>query len=131
MDPIVKQTLNKLKCPICKGQLDLMDWKIKYSSKKYNFCCVNNWQHYCLYLIHWDPVIKIEYEKVIVYEGRHKYEIIRGDSYTDIFSSDVDIENNVLNDSPRLYSNDKKLFDFSNTNKEKLLNRVKTILVFQ
>jgi hypothetical protein len=107
-----------------------MDWKIKYSIKKYNFCCVNNWEHYCLYLVHWEPIIRIEYEKIIVYEGRYKYEIIRDDNCTKIFSSNVDIENNVLNNA-KLYSSDKKLFDFSNTNKEKLLNRIKTILVFQ
>ena len=131
MDSIVKQTLNKLKCPICKSQIDLMDWSIKYSIKKYNFCCVDNWEHYCLYLVHWEPIIRIDYEKVIVYEGRYKYEIMRSDICTDIFTSRVDIEHNILQDSPKLYSNAKRLFDFSNTNKEKLLNRIKTILVFQ
>ena len=137
MDPLVKIILNSLKCPICQSQIDLLDWKDKRQGKHYNFGCVNNWEHYRLFLVHWEPVLRVEYETVVVYEGRHKYEVSQSENnVTDIFIYNVDPEGRVIEQKDKpgpssKFSYNKKLFDFSNTNREKVVNRVKTILVFQ
>lgn len=133
MDPLVKQMLNSLKCPVCKGQVDLMDYGNQTRNKKFNYCCVNNWEHYRLFFVHWEPVLRIEYEMVVLYEGRHQYSIWQFENNsTSIFISEVDAENRVLeNVDATQFVYNKKLFDFSQTNREKLINRAKTILVFQ
>lgn len=135
MDPLVKQTLNALRCPICKGQVDLVDWKQKLPTRKYNFCCVNDWEHYRLFFVHWEPVLRIEYENVRIYEGRHLYDITQFENFsTEIFVFDVDPENRIISSdkkAPAPFTYNKKLFDFSKTNRDKIVNRVRTILVFQ
>lgn len=135
MDPLVKQTLNTFRCPICKGQVDLLDWKQKGSRYIYNFCCVNEWEHYRLFFVHWEPVLRVEYETVVIYEGRHKYEITQfGTNITEIQIFNVDPENRVIEDPQKKiskFSYPKHLFDFAQTNRDKILNRVRTILVFQ
>lgn len=84
----------------------------------------------------------VEYETVIFYEGKRKIEIRQ--DYRQVVSPtsliylyEVDAENRVIEkkDEPLKlkgpdFSFDKKLFDFSRTNREKVVNRVKTILVF-
>ena len=135
MDPIVKQTLNALRCPICKGQVDLLDWKQKRVPLDYNYCCANDWEHYRLLFVHWEPVLIIKHETVVVYEGRHKYQITQFQNKgTEIFIFDVDLENRVIEDPQKKnpnFSYDKHLFDFSKSNRDKIVNRIKTILVFQ
>ena len=135
MDPIAKQILNTLKCPLCKARIDLLDWKDVSDGRKYNFCCSSNWEHYRNFFVHWQPVIYIEYETVVIYEGHRKYHLTQyDDNRTEIFIYDVDAENRIIDDKDKkkpVFRYDKKLFDFSNTNQEKIINRVKTILVFQ
>jgi hypothetical protein len=100
----------------------------------YNYCCVKDWEHYRIYLVHWQPPIIIEYEAVIIYDGKYKYQITQyRPSETRIVIWDIDAENRVidLKEKKTTFSFNKMLFDFSNTTKEKILNRVKTILVFQ
>jgi hypothetical protein len=132
LDPLVKAILNSLRCPVCNGQVDLVDWKVKQPEKKYNFCCVNNWEHYRLFFVHWEPVLRIEYETVIVYEGRHRYIVNQYENNSaEILISEVDAENRVIDTkSPKKFSYGQKIFDFSKTNREKIVNRVRTILVF-
>ena len=138
MDPLVKQTLNALRCPICQSQVDLIDWKIPTSAIKYNFCCATDWEHYRLFFVHWEPVLRVEYETVVIYEGKHQYEIRQTSSNkTFIFVRDVDAENRVIPKSNQGlvvapdFTYDKHLFDFAKTNRDKIVNRAKTILVFQ
>jgi len=112
----------------------MVDWKMKHPGKKYNFCCVNNWQHYRVFYVHWEQPFNIEYETVILYEGKHKYEIHQYETdVTNMLVYKVDPEGRVLDEKvpPLAFSYRKKLFDFSHTNREKLLHRVRTILVFQ
>lgn len=134
MDPIAKAILNSLKCPICQSRIDLLDWKDRSDGKKYNFCCSSNWEHYRCFFVHWEPVFRIEYETVIVYEGKHQYRITQYDTQrTEIFIHNVDAENNIIDSrgkGPGKFEYPKHLFDFAKTNREKLVNRVKTILVF-
>lgn len=132
MDPLAKLILNGLKCPVCHGQIDLLSSIIM---KAFNYGCVYDPWHYHLWFDQYRPVLNIDYEQVIVYEGRHKYRIHQNNNKdtTDIFVYDVDQEGNLVDEAepPKTFAYDKKLFDFSKTTREKLINRVKTILVFQ
>ena len=129
---IAKAYLNTLKCPVCKSRLDL--YEVKDTSRKYNFCCSSNWEHYRIFFIHWEVALRVEYETVVLYEGRHQYHLTQyDDNRTELFIYDVDAENRVLSlkdKKPFVARYPKKLFDFQTTNKEKLVNRIKTILVF-
>jgi hypothetical protein len=101
----------------------------------YNFCCANNWEHYHLWFPHWDPPATIQYEEAVVYNGRYKFVINQSlvSDTTTLIIYEVDAEGNVIGDTyPKsMLSYSPKMFDFSKTNREKILNRVKTILVFQ
>jgi hypothetical protein len=128
--------LNSMRCPICGGQIDLVGWKVKQPTRKYNFGCVANWEHYRFFFVHWEQPPRIEYETVTLYEGRHQYVIIQydsnGDNNIEIFIYEVDAENRIIDTKkPSKFSYSKKMFDFAHTNREKIVNRVKTILVFQ
>ena len=125
-------------CPLCKAQIDILDWKFKVG-RKYNFCCAFNWEHYRVNFNHWGSFPKVEYENVVVYDGHRKYDITQfydlplGEK-TEIFIYEVDAEFRVIDSKDKKvlkFAYDKKLFDFSQTNIEKVINRVKTILVFQ
>lgn len=88
-----------------------------------------------MFFVHWEPVLRVEYETVILYEGRWQYRISQFEANTtEIYVSRVDAENRVIEDPdrpPKVFKFQQKLFDFSKTNREKIANRVKTILVFQ
>lgn len=140
MDPIAKRILNMLKCPICNGQIDLLDFSTsKRKSKDCNFCCVNDPEHFAIWLVHWEQPIRLELERAIVYEGKYQYEVIQnhcfiGSSATNtlIYTRKIDAENRVLESSKvNVFSFGKILFDFSKTDRKKLVNRIKTVLVFQ
>lgn len=147
MDPLVKAVLNSLKCPLCGGQIDLLDWRsVKKTDPQYNYCCVADWQHYRLFIDSNKNPGFIEYETVIFYDGKYQYQIVQENRaqslisfpVTAIWLREVDAENRVLEkkDSRKKsllpdFSFDKKLFDFSTTNREKVINRVKMIVVFQ
>lgn len=132
MDPLVKQMLNRLRCPVCGSQIDLLDWKLPNTERRYNFCCAADWEHYRLFFIHWEPVLRIEYETVVLYEGHKQYWINQyEDGKAEIFLSKVDAENRLI-DSPQtpIFVSNKKLFDFSHISREKMIHRIKTIIVF-
>lgn len=139
MDPIAKQILNNLKCPQCGGQIDLFEWKSIYKGlhpdHQYNFSCVANWEHYRLFFNHWDPPFNdIEYQTVTVYDGKRMYNITQHNKsqLTNVQIFHVDAENRII-EEPIIkgFQYDKWLFDFTNTTPEKIINRVRTIMVFQ
>jgi hypothetical protein len=142
MDPALKALLNSLRCPICKSLID---------GGKVAAYCVANRDHYDIRIVSdsgsplWIAVPpKIVIESVRVYDKKHKYDIFQSYSCT-INNSfitndstivtiwDIDAEGRVLYNlekNPSL-SYSKKLFDFQKTNREKIFNRIKTLLVFQ
>lgn len=69
-----------------------------------------------------------------MYEGKHQYHLTQyDDNRTELFVYDVDAENRILDvkdKKPFLARYSQKMFDFTNTTREKIINRVKTILVF-
>jgi hypothetical protein len=119
-----------------------MDWRLRKAGPTYNYCCVADWQHYRLFLNSNDRPGFIEYETVLFYEGRYQYQVSQSNQVnifpiTSIYLREVDAENRVIDKEENYkkpavpdFSFDKKLFDFSQTNREKILNRVKMIVVF-
>lgn len=132
MNLIAKKILNNIRCPICSGQLDLPGWQVEQKNKDYNFFCVNDFRHYGIFLIHWDLPISIEQEGVTIFEGSHRFDVVQKNGSTKITIRDVDLEERILdNIKPIVFEYDKEMFIFSQTNREKIINRIKTILVFQ
>jgi hypothetical protein len=122
MDPLLKVILNTLKCPVCGGQIDGLD----------RFYCATNAEHYHVWFESDQIPYTIVAEKVIVYNGSHQYEIMQNTNSTTIYIWKVDAENRrIVGANPsKPLSFDKKLFNFSQINRERLMNKMKTILVF-
>jgi hypothetical protein len=141
MDKVAKLILNSLRCPSCGGQIDLISGtNIHTRLKDLNFSCVYDSEHYSIRFVHWEQPARIETEQVIVYVGSHQYKVtqshwVGGASVqsTKILISKVDPEHRIIDSSKKIkeFVYDKHLFDFSKTNQEKLISRIKTILVFQ
>jgi hypothetical protein len=144
LDKAVKVILNSLKCPICKSQVDLYDYMApRPKSIGYNFSCVAEYYHYRMWFPHWDSPALIDYDQVEVFEGRFRYRIdqyytigrtvypVRSTS-TIIEVQVVDGENHIIEEiRPKIFQYNKILFNWSTTNRDKIINRVKTILTFQ
>ncbi len=148
MDPVVKAFLNSLKCPVCKSQIDLFQAKKKDGN---NFACVQDYTHYAIFLVHWEQPLRIESEDVRVYKGKYLYDIkqhhyLPGNNHfglgpgfgplrcdkTTIIVREIDKEFRIIEKlEAKSFEYDKVLFDFQNTSEQKIINRVKTILVFQ
>ena len=108
--------------------------------KSFNYSCVKDWEHYRINFYHLDlNDLKIEYETVVVYEGKRKYEVNQYyDLRTEFWVFEVDPEHRLVEEkaighivSKPSFRFDKWLFDFSQTNYQKIVNKLKTILVFQ
>jgi YHS domain-containing protein len=105
---IAKIVLDSLKCPVCQSRIDLLDWKDRSDGMTYNFCCSSNWEHYRIYFVHWELVPRIEYETVIVYEGKHQYRISQFSAdrrfpsdRTEINIFELDKENRIISSKDR------------------------------
>lgn len=109
-----------------------------------NFSCAAIPEHFGIWFVHWDGPPFIESETVIINEGFHQYKIVQKSNFmfannhttvthsTQLLICDIDAEQRLIEGSvPKFLHFYKHLFDFQKTNKEKLINRVKTILVFQ
>jgi hypothetical protein len=140
MDKAAKLILNSLKCPVCGGQIDLLDWtKLEQKPKDQNFSCVYDPEHFGIYLVHWEQPIRLEFERATVYEGSHQYQVTQNHwlagfrtQRTVVLIREVDPEHRIIDTvKAKQFVYNKLLFDFNKTNREKLVNRVKTILVFQ
>ena len=132
MNPDAKKLLNSLRCPICKGQLDLLSHTVVRGVPQYNFFCVNDYRHYGIFLNHWDIPIAIEEEGIIIFEGSYRFDVLQKKDNTKIIIREIDPEERVLDSvKPKIFEYDKELFIFSKTTKDKIVNRIKTILVFQ
>jgi hypothetical protein len=136
MDKLAKTILNSMKCPVCGGQIDMIEGIPKRGN---NFGCVSGPYHYSVNFIHWEIPYRIDAEHVMIFHGRHAYDVHQ--SYysglikfpqTSIIIRDIDAENRIIDGGDfKRFAYDKALFDFTKTNREKIINRIKTILVFQ
>jgi hypothetical protein len=131
MDPLIKAILNNLKCPICQSRVDLYNYGKKMDSQ-YNFCCSLDSWHYRMWFPHWDkPPL---YDIVVIYEGNYRYNIDQRYSIAKTFIDiiEVDAEFNMINvHLNKTFQYDRIMFDYPNTDRDKMINRIKTILTFQ
>lgn len=112
-----------MRCPVCGGQIDGVS----------RFHCATSMDHYSIRFASDTWPIQIISEKVIVNSGSRQYEIIQAGDSTAIYIWDIDGDNNRIikkDNPPQPLIFGQKLFEFSKINKEKLINRVKTIIVF-
>jgi len=132
MDPVAKKLLNSLRCPICQSPIDTASGYFI----NYNYGCASNIDHYAIHLILWDPIIKIDRERVNFYDENRKYSIIKSyidsDVVTEMEVYETDLEHRTIFSfkEKKLVMN-MDLFDFTNFNKDKAINRIRTIFVFQ
>ena len=112
-DPF-KDYLNTLKCPVCQGQVDGV------SSP---FYCAQIREHYQTF-INGDLPYAPYREVVVFYDTKFRRYQITQHGHTEIVVWDT-----VSTKAPITF--DFMLFDFSNTTREKMLHRLRTILVFQ
>jgi hypothetical protein len=126
--------LNTLKCPICKGQVDI------YTNRStiYNYSCVYNYLHYRLCIAELNNFLIIERAKTTIYDNFKKidveniYNMLGVFLYTEIFIYPTDAEQRVIQNGKDFHINlTNQLFDFSKDSKDKILNRVKMFLTFQ
>lgn len=97
------------------------------------FDCVYNESHYTAYVSD-DTVLPFIYkEYVIVIDKDSQYEIIKHyNDNTYVYVSKIDaVDRRIMEVPSLLFKSNEKLFDFSQTNREKIINRLRTILVFQ
>ena len=126
-----KKLLNSLKCPICKSPIDIASGEYGY-----NYGCAYNIDHYKINLILWEPIIRIEKERVNLYDKQRLYSIIKyhvsSNTTTVVVVYETDLENRIIfSFKEKRIQIDKDLFDFTNFNKDKVINRIRTIFVFQ
>ena len=141
MEPSTKKLLNSLACPICGCQIDLISSTFGY--RDFNYSCVADIEHYTISLMYGLDVTVLDKERVIIYDDNHKYEVSKYHYYdallskkvlTDTFIKQfqVDPENRVIDNVPVKTSEFKtEVINTAKVGKDKLLNRVKTLLVFQ
>lgn len=112
-----------MSCPVCGAQIEGVS----------KFHCAANMDHYSIKFESDTWPIRILSEKVIVNDNHRQYEVIQNDNYTAIYVYDLDGDNNRIikkGHTPVPLTLNQKLFQFSKTNREKLLTRIKTVLVF-
>ena len=128
-----KFILNSLKCPLCKGQIDLLSHETIGRSSKYNFGCAINNRHYVLFFNHWGDPIEITLEKVTLFNNLKCYEIIEHIKPSTIIKiSKTDLEDRILdNVEPKYIIYPYNIFDFQNTDKDKIINRLTMMLLYQ
>ena len=139
MDKALKFILNSLKCPVCRGQIDLITTSLAFANKTklpFNYGCAANNEHYLIWLpTENNPNYILHYDKVVIYEGRYQYEIVQDYPIfpnTQIIIRKTDLEHRVSEkDTWKIFEYSKILFDWKNTNRDKVVNRIKTILTFQ
>src|ERR1700680_3569195 len=127
MNKAIKIILNSLRCPICLGQVDLIDYMApKSKSTSYNFSCAANYDHYKLWFPHWDSA-QVGYDVVNVYEGRYLHIIMQRYPVhqTSIETRQVDPEGRLLDKIPsKTFKYNKILFDWTKTDQSKIINKV-------
>jgi hypothetical protein len=82
---------------------------------------------------HWDNPPKISHDIVDVYEGKYKFRIDQRYliNRTTIDIWEVDAEQHLVNEQSKMFTYQQILFDYRTTTRDKMINRIKTILTFQ
>lgn len=114
-----------MRCPVCGGQIDGVS----------KFHCAFSKQHYSVVIDNDNFPISITREYVRVNDGHKQYYIIQSANETEIYVFQLNGDYEIIppdktKPAPKSIKFDKRLFNFSQINREKLLNRIKTIIVF-
>jgi hypothetical protein len=124
MDTVSKKILNSLKCPVCGGQID---------GVKTLYCAADQEHYYANIDDEALPIFIIIKEIVKIYSEKYQFEIIQEKDSTAIYIWNIDKERRrIINkpNPPKPIVFNKKIFNLSVYN-NKLINKIKTILVFQ
>lgn len=108
--------------------MDIINWKQRLGEPQFNFCCVQDWLHYRIYYVYWEPHFIIQYESVMIFEGKYLYTInqyINNETEISVLPTEKEFS------EKKTFKFNQKLFDFQSIDKDKLINKVKTILIFQ
>jgi len=127
----LKTYFNTLRCPLCNGQLDSIS---KLETVK--LYCVSNFEEYICILNTTIYPPTFWWEEVSIYHGNNKYWIGQEYKNLDMKCSiqirSIDKEGRVIEGSKIKSMVFKfKLFDFQSLDKNRILSKLKTILVFQ
>lgn len=131
MDPLTKQALNSLSCPVCKSPIDMLP---KTGPKGFSFGCALDIDHYVLGMTF--GLISIERVGIYDLDKRRKYIITKkhkdGASDTEISIMDTDQEGRIIfSFTDNKVTTDLEIFDFKRFNAEKAINKIKTFLLFR
>jgi len=82
---------------------------------------------------HWDNPSRIHYDVVDIYEGKYKFRIDQRYliNRTTIDIWEIDAERNLVDEQSKIFKYEQILFDYRNTTRDKIVNRIKTVLTFQ
>src|SRR5580692_3686247 len=100
MDKVAKMLLNAMRCPLCKSQIDIANFKTNRSFDSWhsNFGCVKDPEHYGIWFMYEEGPPHVEREMVVINEGFHQYRVIQSDELitvkapTTIKICDIDAE---------------------------------------
>ena len=128
MDP-VKSFFNTLKCPVCKSQLEGNVYTSSMDRGPSLHCVYNRDE----YVVDWSigPPFTIMQAVVKLYEKKYLYKITQQiNTIIEVF--DTDAEKRIIDSKkPFMFEFVGLLFDFNTTTREKMVNRVQTVLLFQ
>jgi hypothetical protein len=134
MNKVAKNILNSLRCPLCQSSVDLYDFATERQKPDvyYNFHCINNNDHFEVWFPHWAEICQIDNDVVRIYYNNNYYRI--GQYYpnqaTYINIGKFGGENRLNNSSERLYFGN-VMFDWQNTNRDKIITRLQTLMTFR
>lgn len=135
MTYLLKKLLNSLKCPICNTSVDIINYNIR-TRQDYNYGCAANNDHYLILIKNNDLDIPcVLTETINVYDVSHKYQLTKRyqnlSVKTEILIFNIDAERRVIfNFKNNILTFDKELFNFSKFNMGKIIDKIKTILMF-
>jgi histidinol phosphatase-like PHP family hydrolase len=133
MNPTARKFLDTLRCPLCNSLIDLLEWKQSIAnSVKFNFCCSQNWEHYCLYFQYWKIPFFIEYERVCIFLPGIEYDILQSNSLqkTDVNFYQTDLENRIIAVAQQPVTYQYLLINFQESSQEEIVNRLMIIMTF-
>lgn len=122
----IKKILDRFKCPICKSPIDVIGNRNLYG----NYCCAQNINHY---IVKYDFPMVIS-ETVFVFDINKKYAITKSyqtniKTSIEVFETDLE-SRTIFTFSETKLVLDKDIFDFTNFDSKKALNRIKTVFIF-
>lgn len=125
-----KDFIDSLKCPICRSKIDLHDWNSptdrSINADTFNFVCMLEATHYQIWFKYWNHATGIDDDKVMLKCEDKNYHISQeydnNNSYIDVLTAKTS----------KVYYFPYILFDWQKeTDLEKIINKVKTLLTFQ